>query len=228
MEELGTVNFDDLFDFSPEPPTEDSTEKVSLFQRCFWIILTSISSRFDCLKCLERGQNIVHVKVSILTFNFKGQTTFGEDKYNLVNTFNSQSYSVQPQIGTNRSIEINSQSQQQQQLQPQSQEGNQFSVVQLSTSLPGNIYWSFCPEIWVWLGFWFSEPVGTKSKRGRKPGQKIVKQDMKTKLERSRQSARECRARKKLRYQYLDDILLERERANLKLRYAYAIQSFLI
>merc|ERR1712032_1160290 len=31
------------------------------------------------------------------------------------------------------------------------------------------------------------------------------------KLEKSRQSARECRARKKLRYQYLDDMILERE-----------------
>merc|ERR1739846_234573 len=40
----------------------------------------------------------------------------------------------------------------------------------------------------------------------------------KTKLERSRQSARECRARKKLRYQYLDDLLLEREKANIKLK----------
>lgn len=59
---------------------------------------------------------------------------------------------------------------------------------------------------------------GTKSKRGRKPGQKVLKSDMKTKLERSRQSARECRARKKLRYQYLDDLLLERERANIKIR----------
>ncbi len=40
----------------------------------------------------------------------------------------------------------------------------------------------------------------TKGKRGRKPGQKSFKSDMKNKLERSRQSARECRARKKLRY----------------------------
>ncbi len=32
------------------------------------------------------------------------------------------------------------------------------------------------------------------------------------------QSARECRARKKLRYQYLDDLILEREKANILLR----------
>jgi len=38
------------------------------------------------------------------------------------------------------------------------------------------------------------------------------------KLEKSRQSARECRARKKLRYQYLDDMILEREKANDRLR----------
>jgi hypothetical protein len=38
------------------------------------------------------------------------------------------------------------------------------------------------------------------------------------KQERSRQSARECRARKKLRYQYLDEMILERERANIILR----------
>jgi len=38
------------------------------------------------------------------------------------------------------------------------------------------------------------------------------------KLEKSRQSARECRARKKLRYQYLDDMIAEREKANLVLR----------
>ena len=64
--------------------------------------------------------------------------------------------------------------------------------------------------------YYFVQPV--KSKRGRKPGQTNLKTDMKSKLERSRQSARECRARKKLRYQYLDDLILERERANVALR----------
>ncbi|XP_068623130.1 REPTOR-binding partner [Battus philenor] len=57
-------------------------------------------------------------------------------------------------------------------------------------------------------------------KRGRRPGRKaqLDKQDMKAKLERSRQSARECRARKKLRYQYLEELVADRERAVLALR----------
>ena len=42
--------------------------------------------------------------------------------------------------------------------------------------------------------------------------------DVRVKLERSRQSARECRARKKLRYQYLDETIADREKANDKLR----------
>ncbi|KAK9497510.1 hypothetical protein O3M35_004215 [Rhynocoris fuscipes] len=42
--------------------------------------------------------------------------------------------------------------------------------------------------------------------------------DIKAKLERSRQSARECRARKKLRYQYLEELVNDREKAVFALR----------
>lgn len=42
--------------------------------------------------------------------------------------------------------------------------------------------------------------------------------DVKAKLERSRQSARECRARKKLRYQYLEELVVDREKAVMQLR----------
>jgi len=56
-------------------------------------------------------------------------------------------------------------------------------------------------------------------KRGRKPGRKASdKADMRAKLERSRQSARECRARKKLRYQYLEELVADREKAVIALR----------
>merc|ERR1712004_553775 len=54
----------------------------------------------------------------------------------------------------------------------------------------------------------------SSGKRGRKP----AKVDVKAKLERSRQSARECRARKKLRYQYLEELVACRERAIHALR----------
>ncbi|XP_071958441.1 cAMP-responsive element-binding protein-like 2 [Antedon mediterranea] len=52
------------------------------------------------------------------------------------------------------------------------------------------------------------------SKRGRRPAQI----DQKQKLERSRQSARECRARKKQRYKYLDDMVANKERSICTLR----------
>lgn len=54
-----------------------------------------------------------------------------------------------------------------------------------------------------------------KSKTSNKKGTKL---DAKSKLEKSRQSARECRARKKLRYQYLEDLVCNREKAVIKLR----------
>lgn len=53
---------------------------------------------------------------------------------------------------------------------------------------------------------------------GRRPGRRPAKVDVKVKLERSRQSARECRARKKLRYQYLEDLVQSREQAIYALR----------
>jgi hypothetical protein len=53
-------------------------------------------------------------------------------------------------------------------------------------------------------------------KRGRKPG---TKQDGISKLERSRMSARECRVRKKLRYEYLEELVQDRERAIASLQH---------
>ncbi|RXM34098.1 cAMP-responsive element-binding protein-like 2 [Acipenser ruthenus] len=60
--------------------------------------------------------------------------------------------------------------------------------------------------------------VGGKVKKPGKRGRKPAKIDLKAKLERSRQSARECRARKKLRYQYLEELVSSRERAICALR----------
>lgn len=61
-----------------------------------------------------------------------------------------------------------------------------------------------------------SETKLTKKKD--KGSEKSAKLDVKSKLEKSRQSARECRARKKLRYQYLEDLVCNREKAVVKLR----------
>ncbi|XP_052031073.1 cAMP-responsive element-binding protein-like 2 isoform X4 [Apodemus sylvaticus] len=63
-----------------------------------------------------------------------------------------------------------------------------------------------------------SQVIGGKVKRPGKRGRKPAKIDLKAKLERSRQSARECRARKKLRYQYLEELVSSRERAICALR----------
>ena len=58
------------------------------------------------------------------------------------------------------------------------------------------------------------KPMKRVSKRGRKPS----RIDTKAKLERSRQSARECRARKKLRYQYVEELVASREKSIQVLR----------
>ena len=54
-------------------------------------------------------------------------------------------------------------------------------------------------------------------KRGRR-GRKSTGTDVHSKLERSRQSARECRIRKKLRYQYLESLVEKTEKSVLALR----------
>lgn len=51
-------------------------------------------------------------------------------------------------------------------------------------------------------------------KRGRKP----VKSDSSTRLEKSRESARQCRHRKKLRYEYLEELVTDREKAIVQLQ----------
>lgn len=68
--------------------------------------------------------------------------------------------------------------------------------------------------------YFYRQERKESGKRGRKPGRKSApeKVDMKAKLERSRQSARECRARKKLRYQYLEELVSDREKAVIQLR----------
>ena len=63
-----------------------------------------------------------------------------------------------------------------------------------------------------------SKMNSVKKPCGKKRGRRPSKIDLEAKLERSRQSARECRARKKLRYKYLEDMIADKESCVCKLR----------
>ena len=140
--DIGTVSFDDLFDFSPEPPQD----------------------------LAENSYELEKEKIRLSGDDWSVQQQPGKSQQ--VRT-----------ITTNLTVK----------------QGGQAShdTIQVKTE----------PEVVVkqlWEELPDTEPeVGTR--RGRRSGSKP---DMRVKLERSRQSARECRARKKLRYQYLDDMIL--------------------
>ena len=148
--DIETVSFDDLFDFSPEPPQDLGENSYEL----------------------EKEK----IRLSGDDWSVQHQQQPGSGK-------SSQQVRT---ITTNHTVK-------------QGGQAGQVSrdTIQVKTE----------PEVVVkqlWEELPDTEPeVGTR--RGRRSGSKP---DMRVKLERSRQSARECRARKKLRYQYLDDMIL--------------------
>lgn len=60
--------------------------------------------------------------------------------------------------------------------------------------------------------------VSLKPYKGKKRGRKPLNIDTAKRIELSRQNARECRARKKLRYQYVEELVVSREKAVEALR----------
>ena len=62
----------------------------------------------------------------------------------------------------------------------------------------------------------------------RRPGRPAIPRDAGLKVEFSRQSARNCRARKKIRYQYLKDLVDSKEKAVFHLRQQLKTVSFVL
>ena len=145
--DLGTVSFDDLFDFSPEPPQDLG----------------------------ENSYELEKEKIRLSGDDWSGQAGGPQKPPHHVRTITSNHQVKQPALT--------------------GQEG------------PGDIQVKTEPEVVV-KQLWEEEEAEPElgTRRGRRSG----KPDVRAKLERSRQSARECRARKKLRYQYLDDMILGR------------------
>lgn len=241
MDTINTVNFEDLFDFSPEPapghhvigggPTaatpggaEDEAPREKLRT-----IINTTSSRQDRTvnPQQETSRDAFADLEAVLTDEQRRDTTAAAAAHH-----HHQQLSASVPIHLSHHGEGNSFYRDliRASKDSLSSSGTEFtvgSVDQLLNSLPGDRRGTDNSAASLAAATATAQPgaesssapvVVVKSKRGRKPGQKSLRTDMKTKLERSRQSARECRARKKLRYQYLDDLILERERANEKLR----------
>lgn len=216
METINTVNFEDLFDFSPEPVDranangqEDSEVKTGYFDN------PSAAASAAPVATTRSVPVVAHKRRLDNDDNRESNNVFADFEAVLAGHFaeDKKDFKLSTSVPSNWSGGASS--------TPSSSAdtsgGRVFtvgSVGQLLNDLPeASVSPSQGQDVSA------STPVPpTKSKRGRKPGQRSLRTDMKTKLERSRQSARECRARKKLRYQYLDDLILEREKANDVLR----------
>jgi len=214
MDSINTVNFEDLFDFSPEPaPGHASGASGGVEDEAQEKLRTTNSQSIETPESSRASKT----RDAFADFEsvIAGEERSSESSYQ--RSFHQLSASV-PTHWSSSAISGQSRDLIRTSKDSLSSSGTDFtvgSVDQLLTSLPAantSVDGSRDPTESS------SVPVVVKSKRGRKPGQKSLRTDMKTKLERSRQSARECRARKKLRYQYLDDLILEREKANELLR----------
>ena len=62
------------------------------------------------------------------------------------------------------------------------------------------------------------QSTSAEPRKGKKRGRKPLNIDTAKRVELSRQNARECRARKKLRYQYVEELVASREKAVEALR----------
>ena len=150
--DLGTVSFDDLFDFSPEPPPDLG----------------------------ENSYELEKEKIRLSGDDWSGQVQQTPKPPQHVRTITRVTTGHQVKQATVSGQEATA------------------DTIQVKTE----------PEVVV-KQLWEEEELPeTEPELGSRRGRRAGKPDIRVKLERSRQSARECRARKKLRYQYLDDMIL--------------------